>query len=128
MTNKDFSIMINQLKIIEAFVQTVKYLDKVARRKAIMKFTYEKRTNDKTFVYFSVLNSGNAGETLSASPIAKQKEMKELFEDDNEMRMIVCFIELNDEKTVIDFHCHTGHKKDNDFNFVQIYKNEIMAV
>jgi hypothetical protein len=92
-----------QLDKIAEFIMINSDLPKTKRKQATYKFTYQQRELNKNFVYFSVLNSSPAGETLAAQPTAKQKEMKQLFEDDADAEMKVCFIDFYDDKTVIDF-------------------------
>jgi hypothetical protein len=97
-----------QLDLIADYIASIRNLPKTKRRKATCKFTYLQRGLDKThknkdFVYFSVLNSGPAGETLAAQPIVAQKEMKQLFEDEGDVKLRICTIDFYDDRSVIDF-------------------------
>jgi len=110
---RDFSKIINQLQLIANYVETIKSLSKTTRKKLVMNFTFEQREKDlKSFVYFSILNSGPAGETLVASPVSKQKELKNLFEDGEDISMVFCPIDFYDDKTVIELRCRYPGNKD----------------
>jgi hypothetical protein len=70
------SIVLSQIKILEDQIKNLpKGLTSTKRRKIICQWTFQKRTEDSSFAYWAVLNSGPAGETLCMSPIKTQKEL-----------------------------------------------------
>lgn len=84
----------------------------------ISKYTYEQRESGRNIPYFSVLNKqGNKVTAIVASPTAKQKELKEFFENFYPMekrasRGVIMYMDLeeNDGRVILRGCCR--NKKD----------------
>jgi len=113
-----YPIIISQINALEnAIIALPKELSPTERRKQICQWTYNKRQVNPEFAYWSVLNSGPAGETLAMSPLKSQKYLYSLIQVSGAAISAICdFKQDYTEIQVLDCSC---------IPFKEIYKIKI---
>jgi hypothetical protein len=86
--------VINQIKEIENFVKTINISDVIKRCSAISKFTFQKRNEDKNFLYWSKSNIDNVKWGVYCSPISNQKNFKSFFNPNENNFFHVVYAEI----------------------------------